>query len=227
MAFSQPTPKFNIYHNFKAIEPVEFREIVRFYEANERSIGKLDFEQYFELFTTYTDAVFATGAYNKHLRLVDSVIEISILQNIQYIESTDVYHNALFKKASSLYNIGAYDQAKHVIAELIKLNPWDENSILFLKKIERATRPQYLKDARAASILVFLVTSLIIAVEMLVIRSFYENYTALIENSRNVLLGIGIFLLAGAELVYYLNIHWRTSKWVEDLRAKKVKKMIE
>jgi tetratricopeptide (TPR) repeat protein len=227
MAFSQPTPKSNIYRNFKAIEPMEFREIVRFYEANEKAIENLDFELYFELLSTYTDAVFSTGAYNKHLRLVDGVIETSILQNVQYIDSTDIYYNGLFKKAASLYNLCRYDEAKHTLAEVVKLNPWDDTAIQFLKKIERTTRPKHLKDARAASILLFMITSAIIAIEMLVIRIFYPDYTPFIEQSRNVLLTVGVLLLVGAELVYYLKIHWKINKWVAGLRETKFKKMLD
>jgi tetratricopeptide (TPR) repeat protein len=227
MPFSQSTPKSNIYRNFKAIEPMEFREIVRFYEANEKAIEKLDFEQSFELFSTYTNAIFSTGAYNKHLRLADMVIETSILQNVQYIDSNDIYYNTLFKKAASLYNLCRYDEAKHTLAEVVKLNPWDDVAIQFFKKVERTMRPKYLKDVRAASILLFIITSLVIAIEMLVIRIFYPEYTPLIEQSRNVLLTLGVLLLVGVELGYYLNIHWKVNKWVADLRDTKFKKMLD
>ena len=70
------------YRDFRAIEPGDWRGVVRFYEKNEAAIRGLDFEEYFELLLAYTDALSEIGAWQKHLLMADVVIEISVMENL-------------------------------------------------------------------------------------------------------------------------------------------------
>ena len=48
-----------IYEDFKEIEPNDYRELIHFFEINEKRIRKLEFEPYFEILVTYINALFS------------------------------------------------------------------------------------------------------------------------------------------------------------------------
>jgi tetratricopeptide (TPR) repeat protein len=189
-----------LYRNFRAIEAVEFRKIVYFYERNEKDILKLDFEEYFELLVTYTNALFEIAAYQKHLLMADMVIEMSFMENITEIGGQEIFRSTLFKKAASYYNLLDYPKAIYVLSELIKIEPNDPDVTQFLERCLRKSRPKLIRNTRAIAIFFFLVTALIISIEVLIIRNFFMHYTPLVELSRNYLFGIGVLVLIIGEV---------------------------
>jgi tetratricopeptide (TPR) repeat protein len=189
-----------LYRNFRAIEAVEFRKIVYFYERNEKEILKLDFEEYFELLVTYTHALFEIAAYQKHLLMADVVIEMSFMENITEIGGQEIFRATLFKKAASYYNLFDFPKAIYVLSELIKIEPNDPDTQQFLERCLRKSRPKLIRNTRAIAIFFFLATALLISIEILIIRNFLTQYTPLIELSRNCLFAFGVLILVVGEL---------------------------
>jgi tetratricopeptide (TPR) repeat protein len=188
---------------------MEYRRIVRFYDRYEGKILKLDFDEYFEMVILYTNALFETGEYQKHLLMADVVIETSILQNIPVFGNLEIYHATLFKKAASFYNLKRYPEAIHILKELIKMNPKEVDNIKFLEKCFQKVHSKVLKNCKAIGMFLLLVTVFVIMSEILIIRHWYPNHTHQFEISRNTLFVAGLLALCSGYLHYYLSAYLR------------------
>lgn len=213
------TYQIQVYRDFKEIESDSYHSITRFFEEREPEIRQLEFNEYFEVLVAYTHALFETGSYQKHLRMADVVIETSILRNIQTFQGEDVYWVTLFRKACSYFNMMRYNKTDYILRELIKMNPFHTDAISFLKRCLRKNQPQFIKNARAISVLLFLISALIISVEVLVIRHFFEAHTTMIEPLRTAVFIAGLVVLIGSDLFH----RWKVNKEVDDF-VKMVKK---
>lgn len=213
-----------IYRNFRAIDGSEYRRLVRYYERHEKSILLLDFEEYFDLLVTYTKALFETSEYRKHLLMADAVIKTSILQNITYVRGEEVYRSTLFQKAASHYNLNEFSKAAHILEELIKMNPYDPLSIRFLGRVLRDDKPTFIRHTRAVSIFLFLLSALIICIEVLIVKHFYATYDPLIELTRNSIFGLGVLTMVSAELSHRWQVHVHVNELVSSIKTKKSKR---
>jgi tetratricopeptide (TPR) repeat protein len=221
MSYFQSTYHSKVYRDFKEIEPTAYRQIIHFYEEKEAEIRCLEFDEYFDLLIAYVDALFEIGAYQKHLLMVDVIIENSILHNIQFRNGTDIYQRTLFKKAASLYNVLKYEEADYILRELIRMDPYDSDSVLFLKKCLRSKKPQLVINARAASIFLFLLTAFVICIEVLFIRPFYHMHTELVETSRIGIFLLGCILLVGGDLLHRWSVEKEVSQFVDQIKREK------
>ena len=221
MDFFNPTYYTKVYRDFKAIESTAFREIIRFYEKEEDKILRLDFDEFFECLVAYVDALFEIGAYRKHLLLVDVVIEKSITNNITLHKGQQVFHKMLFRKAASLYNTNELEKATYVLSELLKMEPDDEMVSRFYQKCRLKARPKLLNHARATSVFLLLLSALLISLEVLFVRPFYDIHILLVVQVRTILFVLGILsMLGGFGLNYYLAFR-DTANFVESIRKKR------
>ena len=204
------------------IESNDFQQIMRFYEENEEEIKALEFEEFFELLVHYVNALFESGHYQKHLVTVDVVIENSILRNIQYFKGEDIYRKMLFKKAASLYNLHRYDKADYVLRELIKIDPFEKDSIQFLKKCLRKSKSSLIRMTRAAAILFFLLTAVIIAFEILSVRPFHSTYTKVVEATRIGTFIFGLLVLLAGQLIHRWKIEKEVNDFAEGIKKQKL-----
>lgn len=196
---SQPiTYRSKIYREFRNINPAEHGAVVRFYERNEGQIAALDFEEYTELLIAYTKSLFQLGLYNKHLRMVDIVIELSIVENLREFQGEELYENMLFHKASSYFHLKQYDKTEYILKELIKINPNDKMNILFLERCLLRENPKTAQKMRAFSMALLLLAAIFIGIEMLIIRPLFAHLVGMIEITRNILFGLGGLCLAFA-----------------------------
>ncbi len=221
MPFYQSTYHSKIYRDFKEIEQTAYRQIIHFYEEKENDIRRLDFEESFEMLAAYVDALFEIGAYQKHLLMVDVVIESTIVHHDAVRRGDELFKNMLFKKAASLYNILEYNRADYILRELIKIDPHDADTVLFLKKCLRKKHPELVNNARATSIFLFLLTAFVICIEVLFIRPFYSIHTELVETSRISLFFLGCAFLVGGDLVHRWRVEREVNEFVGLIRQQK------
>jgi tetratricopeptide (TPR) repeat protein len=221
MSFSQSTYQSKIFRDFKAIEASAYRQIIHFYEKLEESIRQLDFDEHFEVLTTYVNALFEVGSYHKHLLLVDLVIETAITHNISFYKGEDIFLKMLFRKAASLYNLLEYEKAEYILREIIRINPWNKDAVLFLKKCLRRQQPKYILITRAMSIVLFLMAAVVIALEVLMVRPFFEEYTPLVEQARFTLFGMGGLLLVGVSFIHRLRVEHQVNEFVHRIQQQK------
>ncbi|MBK6947183.1 MAG: hypothetical protein IPH16_03045 [Haliscomenobacter sp.] len=202
-----PSSKYHsrIYRDFKGLAGKDYRSQIRYYEKWEAEILQLEFEEYLDLVIDYTNALFETGAYRKHLLMADVVIELAILQNIRTYHEEDLYRKFLFRKAASLYNLMDYRAAEHILRELIKMDPKEEDCLRFFEKCRRKHYPDLLNQFRAASIFFLLLAAFGVALEVLMVRPFYGMYVSLMASSRNTLFVLGVLaMVAGHGYIRFL-----------------------
>lgn len=216
MSYFQSTYHSKVYLDFREIDPSEYRRIIRFYEEREQKIKLLDFQEYFDLLVTYVNALFEIGNYFKHLRMVDKVIETSINYNIKQYKNEDIYNKMLFKKAASFYNIKSYDKADYILRELIKIDPNDQDVILFLRKCLKKKNPKLIKNTQAIAIFLFLMAALVICVEVLLIKPFFPIYIDLVATSRFSIFGAACLMLVFGELLHRWIIEKKVNSYVAE-----------
>ncbi len=202
------------------MDATAYHSIARYFEAYEEGIKRLEFEEYFELSAAYVNALFEIDDYQKYLSRVDEVIEVSIKENIRFYRGIDIYRAMLLKKAISLFNMLEYAEADYILRELIKIDPYDKEVILTLKKCLIHMHPNFVKSFRALSVLLFIFSAGIILFEVLFVRPFYEAYGEKIELLRNTLFLSGWLVLIGGDFIHRLMVKNEVDRFVRDVRSK-------
>jgi hypothetical protein len=196
----KPTYASKLYRSFLSLDETSFQEHIHFFEENEKAIRDLDFTEYFDILVVYVNALFEVGAYREHLHMVDVVIETSIINNIAEHKEEDIFRRMLFRKAASFYHTGQYPQAEHILGELLRMDASDQGAVLFLHKCLRRHHPQIRSNARALAVFLFLLTAFVIALEVLLIRPFYEMHAKTVEWSRNGIFVLGLLVMIFGQL---------------------------
>lgn len=205
-AYYSPT-----FRGYKAIPEHEFRERVRYYEAQESSILTLEFDEYLEIAFNYSICLFEIGAYAKYLPMADILIRTSMEENVTHYKGKNLLCHLLFKKGAAHFNLMQYLDAEHMLRELLKIDPDNKDAAELLIKNARQQSPRFWKVAKATSIGLFLISALIICFEVLVVRPLYENFTFPIELTRTLIFATGLLILIGT----YGFHHWRSRKKVD------------
>ncbi len=211
MAYHQSTYHSKLYRDFKEFAASNHRQAIHFYEKHEEAIQRLDFDERFELLVAYVNALFEVGQYQKHLLMVDVAVEEVIMNNIGWYQGEDIYQKLLFRKAASLYNFMEYGRADYILRELVRIDPHNRDAIQFLKKCLRKKDAALLNIAKACSIFLFLLSAMIIGIEVLAVRPFYSMYTGLVETSRNTIFLLGWVSLLGGQALNW----WRAERKAE------------
>jgi hypothetical protein len=209
------THRSQLYRDFKSIRTEDHRAVVRFFEAHEKAIFQLDFEEFFDLLVAYTEALFEIGSYAKHSLMADVVIEASIEQNVHFHRGADIYFDTLFRKACSLYHMYELNKSAHILRQLIRMKPGRRESVFLLKKV-LLRRPRALrKNLRAAAMFLFLLTPLIIVLDELAVKPFYAQHQEMVALSRNAVFATGWLCLLGSEVIHRLKVEMEVRKSVQ------------
>lgn len=186
-----------VYLEFQDIDERDYQDKIRYFERNKKAIRTLPYEVRLEMTLQYVISLFEVGDYYRYLKHVDSLLTRVIEDSLYSIDGDDIYQELLYRKAASFHNILDYYSADHVLGELCKIDK--TNNIYkrtFLKNNMDRLRYQGQK-VRAGIISMFLVSGIVIGIELLVIRPFYAEQIQLIEICRNSLFGgaiLGIML---------------------------------
>lgn len=209
----RPTIYTRLYRDFLAIEPKNYHAIIRYYEQWEAQIAKLDDNQHYELLIAFTNALFEVGAYRQFLVVVDQTILVSLDESFHKEETfkQQLFEQLLFRKAAAFIQVIEPAKAEHVVRELLRINPKHPLAPLLLRKTLRQQNTSINTITRAIAILMFGLSALIILVEVLVIRSFYDMYTARVELSRNLIFLGGLLVLGVGEAL----THWRAYRYTQ------------
>ncbi|MGB3545804.1 MAG: hypothetical protein WBA17_02455 [Saprospiraceae bacterium] len=193
-----------ILRDFRSIRPDDYQRVIRFYEAREEQIGRLDVGDHFELTARYVDALFHTGAYRKHLLMVESVLRASILYNIVRFDGRDIYRSMLFRKAASHFRLRQYQPAAYLLRELIRMKPANEQYRAVLRSALYRGRRDWLRFGSGTAIFCVLLSALVIIIELFAVRPFYPMYVNSVEWLRNDLLLFGLIAYGGTHLAAWI-----------------------
>lgn len=209
-----------LYRELRSIDPKDYQRIIRVYEEKERRIGQLDPEEYFDLTVRYVDALFATGAHRRHLLMVDLVIFASIDRNIRLHEGQDVYQRMLFRKAASAYRIRDFAGCAHVCRELMRMYPEQKHYPQLLRRALFQQQRNTLQFGRGAAIFCFLLTALVIVLDLLVVKNFYPREHQAFLWLRNDVFFIGVLVLLGSVSLAWWRASRRVSRYQSEIRKR-------
>lgn len=216
-----PANRLRIYRNFKAIEATDFYEIVRFYERHEPEIHALEEDRFLECTLAYTNALFETGQYAKHLVMCDFLLEQIIRLNYDTWDGVDLFTKILFDKGVSLIYRHEYSQAAHVCRELLKIEPKNQHCARLLKKALLRQKPYWLRRARAFSVLLILLSAFTAGVHVLVLMPFFPEFIKLGQYSQYALLGAGLALLFLGEAAHYFSCQFQVYHFKKQISERK------
>lgn len=197
-----------IYTAFTAIDIGDYYKQIRFIEKNRKGLDSLELNEYLEIMVAYRQALFNTAKYREHISVADHLVRLSIMHNIQHISGEDVYYESLLQKAASHYNMEHFEQACHILHELVKIDPENETARLFLmRSLIREEKRSSSYGFRAVSSFCFLLAAFIVMLDLLFIHPFYEKYDQLAMLSYQSLFLLGlVVLIAGEARIRYRGV---------------------
>lgn len=199
---SSPTHDSQLYRSFKAIEADSYRSIMRFVENHTDELHLLTTYEYFSLQYAYAAALHETGAYDRVVAQTETLLELSIVHDIQTIDGEDVYRTLLIRRAHGMFYLGQHDACLNVCDQALRLYPGDK-FVAHLYERALYQRPnRWISRTRALSVLLFLTAAILIAAEVLVIQHFYAQHVAAVMMVRNVAFVAGWLLLLGGDIVH-------------------------
>ncbi|MEZ4949340.1 MAG: hypothetical protein R2879_02290 [Saprospiraceae bacterium] len=212
------TYQSTLFREYRGISATDFQAMVHFFERNEAEICSLEFDEYFEMLSAYVASLFEMGAYEKHLFMAEVVIEASIENNIHFYKGQDIFKYTLFKKAASHFNLMDYDKAEHILKELLKMEPDNEDSLSFLKKVLRSRKSELQKNTRATAMFCFLITPVIICIDILIIQSFYNHLSPTFNLAWTSLFIIGWAILLSGDLWHRFASHRGAEQFLNSIK---------
>lgn len=191
-----------IYRDFRAIGTKDYPSIVHYFEDHEEGIKQLEFSEYFEILAAYTYALYNLNEHNRHVLMAEVLVGESIAHNIKQYNEEDIFYNTLLRKAVSYCKLLRFQDAEHILRELIKIQPKNIFAQRELNNCLFAQKPKYIKNLRALSVLLFFLSAAVIFVELIFIRSLLPTLTHYFEYTRITLFLTGILVLIASELYF-------------------------
>lgn len=190
-----------IYYGYLSIEDKAYQEKVRFVETHGQVIEKLDTGARVEILYNYALALFELDKNHQVIELCKNLLETVIDENIYTIDSVNIYEELLVLKAISHYKLREIDKSEYIFSELIRMNANKETYHNWLFKVRAYNKRNEQQAVRAISILLCLLSGLVIAFELFLIRPFHEQFVSEFELGRNLLVLSAIVLLLTYALV--------------------------
>ncbi len=208
-----------VFINFETLGRRNYYEIVRYCENNRGAMQQLNFDEFFIMELAYCNALFQMDMFEKHILTANHIIELSIINNIQFYEGEDIYHRTLFQKAQAHKALNQLPEAIHLVKELIKMNSITKEYQQFLKLCFTKNSTPLLQNLRAYGVLICSIAAGILVLNILIFEPFFHNYTHLI----NVIAAVGI-VTGGLSLIGGLTIHHLKARKKFDKFMQSIKK---
>lgn len=193
-----------VYARFYAIENGDYYRKIRFVQKHRNRLGALELDEYLEILQAYREALFQTGKYREHINAANELVSLSIQYNVTEFNGEDLFFDTLLQQAASHYNLEEFESARYILKELVKISPDHESVRLFLMRSyineEKELRTMTL---RGISVLCFLLLAALVAADLLVLKPFFETYSAAGT------LGYQGFFISGVLLLAYDQISYR------------------
>lgn len=197
-----------MYTAYAAIGTGDYYKQIRFVQKNITRIEDLELDEYFEIMLSYRQALFQTCKYEEHIPLSEHLVKLSIQHNIKVFSGEDIYFETLLQKAASHFNLGQLGESLHILRELVRIDPANETARLFLIKgyiREEKLRSRYF--FRGLSIACFLLSALVIMLDLLIIHPFFTNYDPIAKYTyQGLFLGGFLILIAGELRLRYRGV---------------------
>jgi len=200
-----------IYRDFFSIPPTDYQGHIRFFERNEEAICQLAWDEHLELLEKYAAALFTVGEYRKYLLIADVLIEAAL---DGATPGAPPFEQILFRKAASYYQIAAYEEAAHVLEELIRIRPDHEDARLFLLKVMGKKQRRLRAQLLAVAVMLAAFGSLLYSAELLLVRPFYAMYVSGAEQLRMLVFTGSLACWLGGGAYVYLRSYYQVHSFV-------------
>lgn len=184
-----------LYDAYFDISKDAYHEKIRYYESNLEAIMNLPFTEAIKIELDYALALNKVGAYAGFLRKADRLIQAVIRENIFTFNGKDIYKELLFCKAQSYYRIYKYPEADQVLEQLVRMEPTNLKYQKLYKNLQVDYARHESQKVRGFSIALFLIAGVVIAFELLLVRSFYYDLLTTVVFIRNLAIISGLFLV--------------------------------
>lgn len=202
---SQHSP---VFKDFETLGKQNYHEIVHFCERNRDAMFQLNFDEFFIMELAHCNALFEMKYYKKHIFIANSIIELSILNNVQFYQGEDIYHKTLFQKAQAHKLINDVPQAIHIAKELLKMTPNSKEYHQFLKVCYTKSGTKLLENLKNYGALLCFVSAGLLVLNLLIVEPLFPQLIQPI----NIIVIIG-FIIGGLSLVGGLTIHhWQARR---------------
>jgi len=195
-----------VFRQFKELDKEEPRNVVKFFKLYELSLDQLEFNEQNHLLAAYGDALFKLRQYKPYLKIADRLIELSILQNVRFIQGEDIYHKSLYQKGLAYFHLHDYRAAQHIARELIKMSPEHQSYQDLLRRCMVRERPEWVKQLLFTGAAMDFLSVLLVVIEFAVVANYYEDYQQNMEWVRMGVFSFGLLALIGGELAHHLKI---------------------
>lgn len=203
-----------VFKEFNRLDEDNHQSVVHFYEQHKEDMMTLNFDERFIILLAYCNSLYEINAYKKHLRVSDEIVERSIYHNIQFFNGEDIYLKTLYRKAKSFFHLHEYDSAKHIAQELVKITPGNRSYAQLLNKCLIRQRPKLIKRILAMGVFLYLLSVLLVVVNILLVKPISEASVQPME-----LLRKGIFVAGIGSLLFGIFLH----HFMAFLHIKKIK----
>ncbi len=191
-----------VFKEFNRLDEDNFQSVVHFYEQHKQDMITLNFDERFIILLAYSNSLYEINAYKKHLQVSDEIIERSIYHNIQFFNGEDIYLKTLHQKAKSYFHLHEYDSAQHIAQELVKIMPGHKPYTQLLNKCLIRQRPKVVKRILAAGVLLYLISVVLVVVNILLVKPISEVSVQPMEFLRK-----GIFIAGISALLFGIILH--------------------
>ena len=209
-----------ILSRFKEIDESAHRDIIVFYDRNKNHLLHLDLDAYLEIKISYGTALFETGRYLEFIPLCEDLLEEVIYHNIKFFHGEDIFQKLLFRKAAAFYQLLKFEEAEEILWQILRMDPYNAPATYLLKRCRVKSHSNFLRKAKAISIFLFLLSACIIAIELLIIRPFFDNYSLQVDVARTTIFFTGIFILVFSDGWHRLRSFHDVNKVIESLKEK-------
>lgn len=198
-----------------------YQDIIALYETFFYRINELPEEYRVRVFYRYLEALFEQGEYQRVLSQVDALLERAINLERTKVEGDDLFIKSVFFKAAALFNCDRCEESLEVAEQLLSIDRHNKVFVmLYIKSVERRYLPTITKF-RAAAVVSFLLSVIIIAAELFVIRPFLVAWIKPTEVARNVLFLLGMVCYAAPHMAARLLAVVKMRKFLVTIRSKR------
>ncbi len=189
-----------VYQEYLDMDPKAYQDKIRFFEFNSSEISSLDYPLFLEIRFDYLFSLFEVGEYYSFLNNVDPLLNAVIEESIVLKGFEDIFQELLFRKACALHNTIDFHAADYHYSELIKIDPLNQTYKLAYQKNVISKMRSESQKMRGFQILLLFIAGLVIAVELLIVKTFYANWLHIFETTRNIMLASSILLMVSQEI---------------------------
>lgn len=201
--------KQEVYLQYFSLADTAYRERVRFYEENPKSLSSLSYDDRLEIDFDYLYCLFELGRYDRYLSKVDPFIELVIVENIYQFHGENIFEELLFRKAACYFQLCEYEKCNNILKQLIKMNPSGAFYIGLYTISSRRIRNDVFLTIKAVSVMMLIIV-MGISIASIFLEPFFQGHIQPLIGLRNVLAVLAIVTLIGKEIFFQFQVYKET-----------------